>query len=191
MFKIKYSFLIFFTIIILSDNMEFKDNVILNNIIDNEFFKKDLNNLDVFLKYISARIDIKNYGNENNNLEILNISDENATIDYPLWYKGKEGKGVIIHSIKGVIDIKIKCINDGYLSMFLRGFDFIDKRKKRTPIFIDFIKLIINGKCIFDSRVTVCHDLPYNFIIDKVEDGEILDIHIEWEPFSSNSISIV
>ena len=35
---------------------------VFNQIIENEFFQKNPNKVDIFLKYITARIDIKNLG---------------------------------------------------------------------------------------------------------------------------------
>ena len=83
--------------------------------------------------------------------------------------------------------IEYKGEKKGEFNIFFRGIDFHDKKGVRVPIFIDFTKFVLNGASIFDSRVTVSHDSPYRFIKENVEDGEIIDIHIEWEPFDENS----
>ena len=90
--------------------------------------------------------------------------------------------------MKGIIDLKVKCINDGNFEVYFRGIDFRDKNKQRVPIYIDYTKFYINGECIFDSRISVSHDMCYNYIKDDVKDGEIIDMHIEWEPFDQNSL---
>ena len=43
-------------------------------------------------------------------------------------------------------------------------------------------KLVVNGLSIFDKELTISHDRSYNFAKD-VKNNEIIDIHIEWEPF--------
>ena len=55
------------------------------------------------------------------------------------------------------------------------------------PIYIDYTKFVINGQTIFDSRLSICHDTPYRYFQENVKNNDILDIHIEWEPFGSNS----
>ena len=161
---------------------------VFNQIIENEFFQKNPNKVDIFLKYITARIDIKNLGKEDNDLLILENSDDNSRVTTPPWYTTAEGIGKVIHTKKGIIDLKVKCINDGNFEVYFRGIDFRDKNKQRVPIYIDYTKFYINGECIFDSRISVSHDMCYNYIKDDVKDGEIIDMHIEWEPFDQNSL---
>ena len=95
--------------------------------------------------------------------------------------------GTVITSKKGCIDLKIKCVNDGLLRIDFRGIDFKDKQNRRVPIYIDYTKFVINGQTIFDSRISICHDTPYRYFQENVKNNDIFDIHIEWEPFGSNS----
>ena len=140
------------------------------------------------LKYVTARIDFKNFGTEENNLEILECSDLSSEIFAAPWLNDDEGVGWVINSRKGSIDLKIKCINDGQLQILLRGIDFRDRNHDRVPVFIDYTNLTINGICIFDSRISVHHDNSYKYLKKDVKDGEIFDIHIEWEPFDYQGI---
>lgn len=165
-----------------------ESNNIFNQIIENEFFQKNPNNVDIFLKYITARIDIKNFGNKDNDICILENSDINSIVDAPAWYTTSEGIGTIIHSKKGSIDLKFKCINEGKLEIYLKGIDFRDKIGQRVPIYINFTKFHINGESIFDSKISVSHDKYYNYSKNNVKDGEIIDMHIEWEPFDSKGV---
>lgn len=160
-------------------------NEIFNQITENEFFKKYPKKIDIFLKFITARIDIKNCGNEDNDILILENSDINSRIDTPSWYTTTEGIGHVVYGNKGRIDLKVKCINDGKLEIYLRGIDFRDKINQSVPIYIDYTRFYINGECLFDSRISISHDRYYNYIKEDVKDGEILDMHIEWEPFDS------
>lgn len=161
---------------------------VFNQIIENEFFQKNPNKVNIFLKYITARIDIKNLGNGDNDLLILENSDNNSRVATPPWYTTTEGIGKVIHTKKGSIYLKVKCINDGKLEIYLRGIDFRDKKKQRVPIYIDYTKFYINGVCIFDSSISISHDKCYNYIKDNVKDGDIIDMYIEWEPFDQNSL---
>ena len=146
-------------------------------------------NVEFFLKrYNTARIDIKNFGKKDNNIEIIEKNDLNLDIIQPSWFDDSSGVGTQIHSDEGILDLKIKCINDGELRITLRSMDVRDRNGKRFPIYIDYTKFYINGECIFDSRISVSHDMCYNYIKDDVKDGEIIDMHIEWEPFDQNSL---
>lgn len=138
--------------------------------------------LNDLIHYIIARIDIKNRGTHTNKTEVLFISDENAMLSFPEWFKNEEGTGVVIESSKGKLDLKIKCINEGNLNLTLRGIDAKDSNGTRLPIFIEFNRVIVNGKQLITENKLVSHDNPYqcNF---KVEDGDIVFIHTEWEPF--------
>ncbi len=157
---------------------------------DNEFLKKSPENIKVLFKYLIARIDIKNFGQEENDVELLGCSDNALHFEKPVWFKNLYGSGMVLHSIKGSLDFEIKCIQDGQLNIWLRGMDFRDKNDKRAPIFVDFTKLVINDEVIFDSRITVSldHALSYHYIKEKVKDGDIFNIHVEWEPFDSESV---
>ena len=144
--------------------------------------------MNKLFKYITARIDIKNSRLKDNDIIILENSDIRSNVNTPVWYCDDEGIGHVVNSRKGFIDLKVKCIGKGDFKIYLRGLDFRDSNDQRVPIYIDYTKFYINGECIFDSRVSVCHNRAYNYVKYGVEDGEIIDIHIEWEPFDSNSI---
>ncbi len=160
------------------------DNKTIQDLMEHEFFENNLDNLSVFIKYTIARIDIKNYGDEENDLIILESSDENSKIESPDWFKNKEGSGWMIHSKKGTIDLKIKCVNDGQLKIYIRGLDYIGKNDHKTVIDVNFTKLIVNGTRVFDNELNECQLIKsYYYTLEKVKNNEIVDIHIEWEPF--------
>ena len=144
-------------------------------------------NFEFFLKnYYTARIDIKNFGGNNNSVLILDNSDSNSEISTPDWFNDIAGIGTSIHSSEGILDLKLKCINDGELKISLRGIDARDKNGKRFPIYIDFTDFSVNNKSLFDKNKLLCHDTPYRFS-KIVQDSEIVDIHIQWMPFNSAS----
>lgn len=131
-----------------------------------------------YSKYNTARIDIKNEGNSSNNIEIIQNSDNNCSISFPEWIN-KNGKGLIITSEKQNISLKIKCIGDGELKIWLRGIDFKDKNKNRLPIYINYTNLSINHQNIFNTGKIVCHDNPFK-ITRNVNNNDILTLKISW-----------
>lgn len=163
--------------------------------IKNNFLKYEINEKNNFLNisaqkllknYNTCRIDIKNYGNSNNSIEIISNS-KNTKINFPNWLKDKSGTGITIQSDSNYIDLKIKCINDGILNINLRSIDIRDKKDKRFPIYIDYTTLIINSKEYITDNKLIWHDDPY--IIKKdVKNNELITIHVEWQPFSSSSL---
>lgn len=134
---------------------------------------------DSFSKYITSRIDIKNFGTETNNVEIIELSDNNSFIDKPKWYKNELGEGLQIQSKKGVLHLKIKCINDGKLKIDLRGIDFRDKMQNRIPIYVNYESFIVNNEEILKESILVWHDSPHIFE-KNVKDGEIVSIVARW-----------
>ena len=144
-------------------------------------------NFELFLeKYGTARIDIKNQGTSSNNLMILDINDLNSKIDRPNWFKDFLGSGTQIHSSNGILNFKIKCVNDGELVIKLRGVDVRDKNGKRFPVYIDYTNFSVNGKNIINSNELTSHDYPYTFS-KLVQDSEIVDIQVQWMPFNPSS----
>ena len=146
----------------------------------------------LLLKYATTRIDLKNCG-KNNDIQIINNSDSFANEIYPKWFNNDEGRGLCIESYKGYIDLKVKCINDGKLKIWLRTKDNKDKNQKQYPIYIDYTSFNVNGKeyiakkqlgnDYIDTHKIVGINDSYYIEID-VRDSDILKIHAEWIPFS-------
>ena len=61
----------------------------------------------------------------------------------------------------------------------------IDKKLngKRIPIYIEYKKLLIDGKNVIDENKIVSHN---DFHVHKlnIHDGQILSIYLEWKPLS-------
>lgn len=139
--------------------------------------------------YNRARIDLKNFGSENNKIEITEFNTPNITMEMPNWFKNEEGQGIIIQSEGGSIDLKFKCVNEGHLRISLRGPDIRDKNKVRFPVYIDLTKLTVNDEIIFNDHILVWQEKPYVFE-KKVKDSEVIDFHVDWLPFNSLSTYI-
>lgn len=150
--------------------------------ITNEKFKRDYYKEDLGLlsKYKTARIDFKNFGISSNAIQIIKNSDNNAKVLNLNFSKDELGIGTQIESEKGLIYLKIKCINDGVLDIRLRGVDFY-LNDTRIPIYINYTDFRINNEKILLNKTIVWHDKPF-YYKKNVKDGEILDIYFEWEP---------
>ena len=133
--------------------------------------------------YKTARIDFKNFGSEENSIKILENSDCKSNEVHPVWFKNDDGEGIFIESNKGWIDLKIKCIGDGQLKIWLRGPDVRDANNDMFPVFIDYSRCMINNELVFDHSELVWHDRAYMVEID-VSDSEILDVSLDWRPFN-------
>ena len=137
--------------------------------------------------YNRGRIDLKNFGSKDNKLEIIESNIAMSNLKFPDWFKSDNGEGMIISSEKGTVDLKLKCINSGTLKIFLRGPDVRDRNNNRFPVYIDFINFQVNQNIIFNDSKLVWHNEP--FIFEKeIKNSEIVEIHIDWLPFSKSSI---
>lgn len=148
------------------------------NIEENEI-TFDLNYIDKFTKYLTARIDIKNHGLKENDAIVYDISDEDSFINSPNWFNDEYGKGKVILSRNRELSFKIKCKQDGILDLNLRGVDFRDSSSNRIPIYINFNYLKIDNDIIFDGEKIVCHDKPYKFS-KEIKDNQEISIKIKW-----------
>lgn len=134
----------------------------------------------ILSKFIKARVDLKNVGFKENSLIIEN-SKGNIISETPSWWQGDDGKGLVVKSISGHIELKLKCINDGLFKLFLRTMDIRDDKNQRLPIFMKYTELKINGEDILKTPTYVHHDNPFLYQ-KEVTDSEIIDISIKWSP---------
>lgn len=148
--------------------------------------KTNLKLIELAMDYITARIDVKNKGDENNSLLIHFISDNKAFIDYPKWFCDKNGEGLIIQSKQGFLKLAIECLGDGELNVYFRGKDVKDKNGKRFPMYIDYQDITINGNCILNTNKLVCLEKPFIFK-KSVKNHEIVNVSLKWLPFNSLS----
>lgn len=152
------------------------------NEFDNKFEHTTLRHHLLIGDYITARIDIKNFASDDNDIIITEVSDKNAIIQSPEWLN-KNGRGYIISSQTGSINITFQCSKNGTLKIMLRAKDIRNTKGEKIPVWIDYQKLYINDKEIFNNTHTVCHEKSFNFN-RKVVDGEIITLHAEWIPYN-------
>mgnify|MGYP000211020819 CR=1 FL=1 len=132
---------------------------------------------------ITGRIDIQLKPKEGiGRLQILSVSDSDANIKKSTWLKNGE-VGYFIQSIEGKTTIDARAFKEGQISIRLRGMDvrYPKDKSKRVPYWIDYTKLTVNGKTLFEKVTPVWHDKPYAYNFDA-KAGDKIKIEAEWQP---------
>ena len=157
----------------------FDENKILNNL-DTDLLKNgQFKNLQM---YFEGRVDIVNFGDETDIELVYSSGADNLRI--PKWIVG--GNGIVVESIKGSLDLIIRCIGDGEAKFTFRGMDVKDSEGNRFLVYIDFTNILIDDKPIIEERRLVSHNDSIVHVCD-VKDGQFMSVHMEWEPFSKKS----
>lgn len=124
-----------------------------------------------------CRVDLKNEGNESNNILLLN-PDKNDMISYPDWFRNNKGHGLKIESKNQRVNLKVKCINDGNLSISLKSRDFRNYKNVRVPIHIFYTICMVDNEPILNNKLT-WHDEPFKFK-KQSSDNDYFDIEIRF-----------
>lgn len=126
-----------------------------------------------FDPYLTARLDIQFVSKiANKDFQILSVSDNNAEVTSP-DYLQKEGIGYQVQSYAGNMEIIAKSTVSGKVILKLKGMDIRNPKdsSKRVPYWIDYTKLNVNGKEIFDKVTPAWHDKLYRHTL-RVKAGE-------------------
>ncbi len=127
-----------------------------------------------------GRIDIKNFGGTFNRLEVIDKSDVNCKIIEPAWLCNEEGRGAVIESEVGSLDLAVRVKGAGLVKIWLRGADIRIENGKSLPLVVRYKKFSINGISVLEKGVEV--DCKNAFIITHAaEDDELISLHAEWE----------
>ena len=122
----------------------------------------------------SYRIDIKNFGTEHNNIEVLTTDGK---ITEPAWYTNSQGIGKILQGNGMVNTVKIRAISDGSIHISFRGQDK-SYRGQRIPVWIDYKSIKIDGNEILFAPIETWHDEPFKYEM-PVKDGQEITLEIE------------
>lgn len=133
--------------------------------------------LSEFNDNFKCRIDIKNIGNENCEVEIVGISG----VTYPEWFKNKNGVGAVVSTYIGNKNLEIICKGNGWLYIWLRGIDKRNNENKRIPMYVCADELKINEHTIFNESKIVWHDDSYLYKM-PVTDGQKVKIFVKFSP---------
>lgn len=126
---------------------------------------------------ITARIDLSQTGGD---IEILESSDAQARITSPDWIC-RDGRGYVIESCQGDLDLKFRCTGSAPVNIALRGRGVTDAAGKRLPIFVDYTRVQLNGREELEALRPVSHDVPMKLESVPGEDGCIC-LSLIWEP---------
>lgn len=121
----------------------------------------------------TMRIDVKNYGDVDNNVD---VNASGTRVIQPLWYANEKGHGSVIESSNEEQQIKITAIGNGILRFAFRA---PDKRykDKRFPLYIDYTSIKIDGRELLSKPVITWHDLPFRYEM-PVKNGQVINIII-------------
>lgn len=133
--------------------------------------------LSFLSKFFKARVDLKNIGDPNNELNVIRSDD--IYWSSPDWWVDEKGKGIIARSTAGSMNFRVKCNEDGLLNIFLRSEDIKNNQGVRIPIYLRYTKFKVNNKNIITDPQDVHHDKPFFYKKDVKKDEEI-EIYIEW-----------
>ncbi|MBR1601006.1 MAG: glycosyltransferase, partial [Alphaproteobacteria bacterium] len=135
-------------------------------------FEKRLKN--VITTLTSYRLDIKNFGTENNNVE---VSANDGSIEMPKWFINTNGKGIVLQGTSMSNCIKLRAINDGELRIDFRA---QDKRytEKRLPLWIDYTSIKIDGNDKLSTTVCANYENPIRYKM-PVKDGQEITLEIK------------
>lgn len=134
----------------------------------------------------NSRIDIKNIGNPENSVEIVDCDDSFCDISNPLWIKDDTGIGTVLNSASENMNFSFKCINDGTLMLSFKGVDYRDQSGNRIPVFIDYTEITVDGKSLVKGSRVAWHDDSFDFYKD-VKDGQVVNVRVKWQPLHSGS----
>lgn len=137
------------------------------------------NNFESLSRMLTARIDIKDTGAEDNRVEILGITDPSAYARSPNWFHSKTGEGQVIESAAGKLGLKLRCRGDGNLQIALRGQDARDADGARIPAWIDYTSFIVDGEPVLDGVQAVWHDKPFRWTRNVI-DGQVVEVSLAW-----------
>lgn len=144
---------------------------------------------EVFDILNSARIDVKNIGGENNEILVASKSDNDLFTEVPNWWADKHGKGRVLQSTKGKLEVKLRCIGNGKLTVKLMGPYMKDNSGNVLSIKTDYTLVTLtnssNGEVIFSSdNVTYTTDSRHPKIIEtECTDGQVFILELNWSPY--------
>lgn len=110
------------------------------------------------------------------NLQILSFSDERANLFKPSWWQ-VSGICYAFDSYVGNLTIIAKATVDGQIQIRMSG---------AFSHWIDYKKLIVNDKTIFNTLTPTRHDKIYVYNMN-VKAGDKVTVQAEWFPHSSNT----
>ena len=135
-----------------------------------------------------ARIDVYNLG-AGKSVKVADKGTASRT-ETPKWMQQKtRGGALAVFALKGADwqtgTVTFTAVGDGKLEICLMGPDVRDKDKKFMKVYVDFSKLVVNGKTLYEGKdgefKTVWHNEKFSLRI-PVKDGETVKIEATFRP---------
>lgn len=174
-----------------SFSSDVNDNIFvpLDPLYDNKKSREsDADILRKFSRYFTAKLEIQLMTTTNkSDFQILSVSDKRAEINTPELLN-RNGVGYSIQSYAGKLTVVFKAAVNGRVLLSFKGlFDTDpDDKAKKISCRVDYTKLVVNEKIIFDKLTTAWHGNPYNHVMNIKADEEIT-LEVEWLPHRSDT----
>ena len=143
-----------------------------------------------FRWYITGEIFVMiNKQHETEAIQILSVSDDNAWLNKPEYWQRNGNTCHIIDSCVGKLEVVAKAVVEGNVQIRLAG-PWVKNPNGPglAPYWIDYTKLVVNGKTIFDDTlVSAWHEKHYIYEM-YAKAGEEIKIQVEWLPHRSDAI---
>ena len=135
----------------------------------------------------NTRIDIKNFGNKNNAVEIT----ASAKVSQPDWFSNAQGIGQVVSANNKIQNITIKVIQDGKLRLDFKG-TYKNIEGKNYPVWIDYKSIKIDGKEILSAPIATWHDKPFRYEM-PVKNGQIVKVEVvqQYHQYSKDELKDV
>lgn len=137
-------------------------------------------------KYRTLRVDIINKGAPDNDFELIDCSDDDMTRNAPAWFNKGEGIGHVFKTRKSSLNLKIRAVNSGEISVKLRAENIKDANGNHFPVYVDCTGFRVNDETVIDTHTLISLE-GFRFK-KKVEDGEVISIDVDWMPFNDSSV---
>ena len=128
---------------------------------------------------LTACIDLKNAGAEGNCLEIMEISDPEAIVETPVWFRGASGAGYVVRSDAGSLRLSLLCLGKGRLQIGLKGQEVRGAGGTCIPVWIDYTSLLVDGRPVLEEPRAAWYDHPAKFVL-PVEDNQVVSLSLSW-----------
>lgn len=138
---------------------------------------------EFIFNFRSARLDIKNHGQENS----ITITNKDVVhpfwVETPKWFSDKSGKGCVVQARQDQCSLRVRCHGTGSLSIECKALDRRGTKGVRLPLWVTYTSLKINGQEQLDAPSNASHDHPLYFRC-QVKDEELLQIDARWHVYN-------
>lgn len=125
---------------------------------------------------ITARVDISSEFAENALFEVYKDDTIAAEAE---WMPKNNRRGVVVSQYGNRLELELKALADGEVTIYLRGPDIRDKNGKQAEAWVKYRAFTIDENEIINENTKVWHNKPYKYI-KKIEKGKIYRLKFKW-----------